>query len=391
MEKINFYVFGEAGEYDNYNPYYVLSKKYISDILYLIAKDRPFHINKSNIIKKLNISEKEFNNAIDSLKQINALKETNNTYKLEFPIFLESDMNTLDCKFKQVGKIIGDKIVSLKNDIVKNIPIYTTITIERQLYHIICDNVFDGIAMDYFSKRNIFCTSKSQPNNRNYIIVGYENSEELEKYSDKLLCSSNNYKTDKYIFNSFGDCDGNRKDVYRFFRQVDKSLENTSSYNSLNTSYTKLNDSMNKQLMNKCGDLILKISKENNKYSDYIEDKSMLNLLKEFNYISIDIDKELINIKVPVFDKKYNHVIENIGEIILPAIEPIVIEFFKDIEANLNEITSISHKVDIKEISNELWHQVFGAINEYLVETNFVESPIFKEDEGRYLQSIYIK
>lgn len=391
MEKINFYVFGEAGEYDNYNPYYVLSKKHISDTLYLIAKDKPFHINKNNIIKKLKISEKEFNNAIDSLKQINALKETNNTYKLEFPIFLESDMKTLDKSFKQVGKAIGDKIISLKNDIVKNITSYTHITHKRQLYHIICDNIFDGIAMDYFSKRNIFCTSKSQPNNRNYIIVGYENSEELEKYSDKLLCSSNNYKTDKYIFNSFGDCDGNRKDVYRFFRQIDKSLENTSSYNSLNISYTKLNDSMNKQLMNKCGDLISKISKGNNKYSDYIEDKSILNFLKEFNYISIDIDKDFINIEVPVFDKQYNRVIENIGKIILTNIEPIVTEFFKNIEANLNEITSISHKVDIKEISNELWHQVFGAINEYLVETNFVESPIYKEDEGRYLQSIYIK
>lgn len=71
-------------------------------------------------------------------------------------------------------------------------------------------------------------------------------------------------------------------------------------------------------------------------------------------------------------------------------IEPIVIEFFKDIEANLNEITPISHKVDIKEISNELWHQAFGAINEYLVETNFVKSPIYKEGERRYLQSIYI-
>jgi hypothetical protein len=54
-------------------------------------------------------------------------------------------------------------------------------------------------------------------------------------------------------------------------------------------------------------------------------------------------------------------------------------------------LSAIKHKVDIKEIANELWHQVFGSINEYLVEKNFFERPNYIDGQGRFFQSIYIE
>lgn len=36
--KLNFYFFGEIGEYDKYNPEFVCNREYASEILYIIAK-----------------------------------------------------------------------------------------------------------------------------------------------------------------------------------------------------------------------------------------------------------------------------------------------------------------------------------------------------------------
>lgn len=391
MEKIKFYVFGEVGEYDEYNPYNILSKENIAEIIYLIAINEPYSLDKSIIKNKLNIDSNELSNIIHSLNLINAIDTENDTYKLNFPIFLEKDIEALDLKLNEVGMEICSKIVSLKDSIVSKLNEYESFDYKRSLYHIICDNIFDGIAMNFFADRNVFSISKEQPGDRNYIIVGYENTHKLESYSNNLLCSSNNYRTKDFIFNSFGDCNGDRKDVYRFFRQVDKTNNGISKFENLNSSYNRLNEHMNRSIMNDCGNLIIRVSKGFNDYRNYEEyDRELFEFLKNINYINID-DKYKISIKVPIFDKNHKTVVNEIAEIILPNIEDIVKYFFSNIELNSKDITSIKHKVDIKEISNELWHQVFGVTNEHLVKCGFVEEPYSNLIEGRYLQSFYIK
>ncbi|WP_027631944.1 hypothetical protein [Clostridium hydrogeniformans] len=68
----------------------------------------------------------------------------------------------------------------------------------------------------------------------------------------------------------------------------------------------------------------------------------------------------------------------------------IVKEGFDNFVANVSKVAPVRHRVDIKEISNEVWHQVFGATNEYLVKEGFVTLPHNKEGEGRYLRSLII-
>ncbi|MGL5717233.1 MAG: hypothetical protein ACRCX2_29750, partial [Paraclostridium sp.] len=114
MGKINFYVFGEAGKYDNYNPYNVLNKENVSEILFLVASNNPFSIDKNTISNILDIGLNEVGNIIDSLSLINAIEIKNDTYKLNFPIFLERDIDILDLKLNEVGSEICNKIIELK-------------------------------------------------------------------------------------------------------------------------------------------------------------------------------------------------------------------------------------------------------------------------------------
>lgn len=393
-KKLEFYYFGDEGKFDEFNPSYVCNKKYAAEILYIISTSEPYSMDMFKISNRLKINVEKVENIILSLKKIRAIDERNRGYSINFPVFLETDIERLDGVLKDVGKIIGDRVISLSDKIENEILKLNCIksnSVERILYHIICDEIFDGLAFEFFANKNIFSISKSQPGGRDYIIVAYEKSEKIECHSNKLLCSSNNYRADDVLFNSFGDGNGFRKDMYRYFRMIPKSIDEEIKFHSLNISYMDILDDFNNIIAKECGSLIKNIFTNNRKYVDLNnKERKLANFLIELNYLNIDKDNGNLNIDVPVFLNSERDIIQRIGEIILLDILPCVEKTFIELKRSVDKLTSIKHGVSIKDIGNELWHQIFGYINEYLVKSEFVATPKFKEGEGRYLQSIVI-
>lgn len=112
--------------------------------------------------------------------------------------------------------------------------------------------------------------------------------------------------------------------------------------------------------------------------------------MQELEYISINEDNS-ISVNITVFyDFEVATTIKELSDIILENIFPIVKEIFDSFEINVSEITPVRHNVDIKETANELWHQIFGATNEYLVKEGFVATPNNIDGQGRYLRSLTI-
>lgn len=394
-KKLNFYFFGDIGTYDKFNPAYVCNKEYAPEILYIVASHKPFSICKLEIVKKLNIEENKFDDVISSLKLINAIDENEKGYKINFPTFLEKDVINMDKYLNNVGEVVGDKIISLKNVLYEKLSCltsYKAFTNERLLYHIICDKIFDGTAFEFFEAKKVFCASKLQKGNRNYIIVAYENSSIVDKYSNELLCSSNNYRAGDFIFNSFGDSNGARKDIYRFFRLVQKNIENASPFYNLNLSYIKVIEDINRDITKRSGELIYDVYNNSINYDELTkQDKNLLHLLNEVNYITINDEDKSISTNIPIFQSNDKCIINEISDIVLSNIFPIVKDTFENFESNVPDLTGVIHKVDIKEIANELWHQIFGSANEYLVKKFFVHKPEDISGEGRYLRSLYIE
>lgn len=393
--KLNFYFFGDIGEYDNYNPEYVCSKEYASEILYLIAKNEAFSISKYESAKLLNIKEETVESVINSLELINAIETKDSTYRIKFPILLEEDVIEMENYINNIGEVIGKKIIGIQDILYKKVTELKCSkhhSYERILYHIICDKIFDDTAFEFFTERNTFCVSKLQPGNRDYIIVAYEDSDLVEKNSNKILCSSNNYRSSGFTFNSFGDLNGLRKDMYRFFRLVQKSVDNTSPFNKVNISYNKVLDNMNNEIACGCGRLICNIINNNVTYNKLSEkEKKLAGFLNELEYIDINDADNIISINTPIFyDFEISTIIRELSDIILINIFPIVKDAFENFEVHASRLTPIRHGVDIKETANELWHQIFGATNEYLVKEGFVASPVNIDGQGRYLRSITI-
>ncbi|MCR2045306.1 hypothetical protein NSA23_14475 [Anaerosalibacter massiliensis] len=394
-KKINLYFFGELGVYDEYNPAYVCNREFVPYILYLIAYNEPFCISKKEITKILRINEEEISYIINGLDRINAIEIKRDKYKLNFPVFLEDDIPLLDKHFSNIGKIIGDKIIENRKVIyekISRLSNYPYFSKERLLYHVICDDIFDGIAFDFFEEKNIFSPHRNQPGNRDYIIFGYEDNKRVERYSDKILCSSNNYDSQSFVFNSFGDSNGIRKDMFRFFNKVEKTLEGVTLFKDLNLAYIKVIEEKNKEIAEKCGELIWKSFKNEMDYYELNDtEKNLVHFLIQMGYLNIDKTNYIVSCNVPVFQYSDREIIHEVSDIILNDIYIIVKTIFEDFSKEAIDLTAIKHKVNIKEIAIELWHQVFGLTNEYLAGIGFVESPKYIEGEGRYLRSFSIK
>lgn len=394
-KKLNFYFFGEIGEYDCYNPSYVCSKEYVSEILYLIAQNEPISISKIEIAEFLNIKKETVEYNIKNLELINAIEIKAGGYRIKFPAFLEEDIIEMENYLNNIGELIGKKIIEIKDTLYKKVSVLICSkyhSYERILYHIICDKIFDDIAFEFFTEKTIFCSSKKQPGGRDYIIIAYQDSELVEKYSNKLLCSSNNYRTYDFTFNSFGDSNGLRNDMFRFFRLVQKSVDNASPFNKVNEAYNRILDSINREIAYECGILIYDIINKDINYNQLSEkEKNLIELLNELDYIDINDVDNTISINIPIFlNFEISSVIRELSDIILISIFPLVKEVFDNFEVNASKLSPIRHNVDIKETANELWHQIFGATNEYLVKEGFVALPQNIDGQGRYLRSLTV-
>lgn len=104
--KLNFYFFGEVGQYDCYNPTYVTSKEYVTELLYLIAVNEPFSISNYEIAKALNREDDEIiPGIINDLKLINAIEVKDDTYRIKFPLFLEEDVKNMENLINNIGDL----------------------------------------------------------------------------------------------------------------------------------------------------------------------------------------------------------------------------------------------------------------------------------------------
>ena len=237
------------------------------------------------------------------------------------------------------------------------------------LYHILCGMIFDGAFFDFLSEKKALATSRIHPSGLDYLVVIYEKCEELATFSNYLLCSYNRFCNQHCSLQTFGDSLGNRSDFYRFFRLLEQ--------NKLPASHEPLQTLIQTASLNK--DIILAETAE------WLHGKpcssSVMHLLEAFGYA--------VNGKpaVPVFKPEHRPIIAQIEKNIEQLLGHSIEETLHELSSTLN-ITAVRQGVNQLEIANELYHLVFGCINEELVCRGIVASPPLIPNEGRYFRCI---
>lgn len=288
------------------------------------------------------------------------------------PIFLQEDAPVLH-------REIASKAVALTNLLERNMEqieaccskIDNGFPIEQNLYHILCGMVFDGDFFDYLCGRGALATSRQHPSGLDYLNVIYEKCDELQALSDGLLCSYNRLVNHQCSLQSFGEAQGNRLDFYRFFRLMEQGKV-PAKFKEAEAMIQKAYGGADKDAL--LSEVVTLIQ------TGQCAPAAMA-LLERFGYVQNGI------ICVPVFVPEYQNHIRQIEKTVENCLGEAMSDTLMELAGSI-DITAVRHGVNRLEIANELYHILFGSINEELAARKIVDAPVYIPGEGRYQKCI---
>ena len=299
------------------------------------------------------------------------LRKSGDAVVFNTPVFLKEDAQKLKTGTAKAASRLADRIAEGMESI------YTVcgkidngFSVERNLYHILCGMVFDGFFFDYLEQTGAVAISHLRPSGMDYLSVIYEKCEELDALSNGILCSYNRFTDGECSLESFGDAMGNRHDFYRFFRLLE-SGELPEIFVTGEVLLRTFGEADKGAILAQVKKLIRK--------GDCVPDA--MTLLSHFGYVK---DRKLC---IPVYTEKHTSTITHIAELVEDWMGEAIVSELTALSQTL-DITAVRHGVLPGEIANELYHLLFGSINEELVTRGLVEEPPYIPGEGRYLRCI---
>lgn len=290
------------------------------------------------------------------------LREENGFLLFDTPIFLREDapvlLESMSQKASRLADLLRPVFPQLRQccDHLEN-----GFSAEINLYHLLCGKVFDGLFFDYLQENGALATSRPHPSGLDYLSVIYEQCPELDTLSNGLLCSYNRFTDGETSLQSFGDANGDRFDFYR----VSRLLE---SGNLPLKFRLPLPLPEKSHILAQTRELILSGAC----------DPDALSLLTTFGYAADG------KICVPVYPSSAKEIAMELEHIV----ETTFGEAFLEALSVLPDVTAARHGVCPKEIANELYHILFGTLNNTLAAQGIVVTPSHIPGQGRYLRCI---
>lgn len=311
---------------------------------------------------------------VDNLIRIGLLRNEAGVLLLDSTVIVQEDMGALHACFEKDILRIAEKILQRKTDFYALAAEFDNgFSAQTNLYHILCGAIFDGSLFECLSSRRVIATSHIHASGLDYLIIAYEKSHQLEQFSERLLCSYNRFTDGSRAIQSFGDADGERVDFFRFSKMKAlgrvpihlAEIENAWDSVDANDKREWLLDEMQRLVdTGRC-------------------DERCLRLMSLFGYAQNG------EIAVPIYRREHVPLIEALEKL---AEECVLDEMINALSVNESDekLLCVQHGVSRAEIANEMYHILFGQLNEILTGCGFVACPPYREGEGRYLQSIML-
>lgn len=242
----------------------------------------------------------------------------------------------------------------------------------RHLYHMLCGGVLDGSMFDHLEQNDLVSTGKPLVTMADCLTILYEDCLALNQFSDGLLCSFNRLRTEQCTFVSFGDSDGFRRDLYRWFMchsTGNSALTDTPLDELLPT--RSLDD-----LRTQTGQC----------WYHFMQGAALpgewQSIFEHFGYLRHGLPC------IPVYTTSQADAMQTaldalIAPLLLPAMEEMLHKLSK-----CTSLTAIAHGVKPADLANEVYHILFGQINEKLMQKELVTQPPHTPGEGRFLRCV---
>lgn len=316
---------------------------------------------------------KEFGTeSIDRLIHAGALRETGDILLYDTPIFLEEDTPVLRAFSQSAAAPLADLLYAQKNALWDcAAQIRNGFDPPSNLYHILCGMIFDGRLFDHLCQRGAVAVSRPHTSGLDYLSVIYQDCQSLQAFSNGLLCSYNRLTDGRASLQSFGDANGDRFDFYRLFRLQEQG--------PLPERYAE------------AAPLLAALPRGAEKQAILAETRALLmtgtcgspclELLELFGYVRAG------KICVPVYSDQDLPVIRQLEDVVVETLLDPLAQALPAAPKELG-LTAARHGVSPGEIANELYHILFGGINEALANLGLVAPPPYRPGEGCYWQCI---
>lgn len=316
--------------------------------------------------------EKHSTQLVRKLIDGGVLRKSGAGLAFDCPIFLREDAAVLHRSIASKASALVD-LLQNSMTVIRDCcgKIENGFPVELNLYHILCGMIFDGDFFEYLSNKGALATSRQHPSGLDYLTVIYEKCEELQTLSDGLLCSYNRFVNAKCALQSFGDARGNRFDLYRFFRL----MEQGKLPDKFRDAEALLLDNFGCAGKDSLLDEAVSLAQTGGCAP------AAMALFELFGYVQDG------TICVPVYTPDHQKHILEIESIVEKSIGKAMSDTLIELAGTI-DITAVKHGVNRMEIANELYHIVFGAINEELAARGIVAAPQYVSGEGRYFKCI---
>ena len=287
------------------------------------------------------------------------IRREGETVRFDAPVFLREDAPVLSAAFVKEAEHLADRLATIWPRLTGLVDeLRNGFDAATNLYHLLCGMTLDGAFFDALCDAGVAATSRMRPSGLDYLVVSYERCEELDGLSRRLLCSWNRAIGETCVLQSFGDADGDRFDVYRWerLREAGKAQGNMPDRERLTRAARQLAET------GSC-------------------EQDCLQALTAFGYGKDG------RIAVPVYRPEDEPIIDAVADAVADCLLEDVAMILR---RGVPGVTPEKHGVSPGETANELYHILFGRLNESLVNRGLVAQPPYRPGEGRYLQSILL-
>ncbi len=306
----------------------------------------------------------ELEKTAESLCRVGVLESERGRLRLSCPVFLDADYDALYALSAGVAERVaavleqrGEEMTAIASKIDNGF------AASVNLYHLLCGGVFDGLYFDFLEQRRLVTTSKAHPSGLDYLVILYEDSARLNAWSRSLLCSYNRFGTEKGVFSSFGDSAGERRDFYRTAKRLESG---------------------------RLGDSILRALPKERFVEEFIAlldggpvDERALAAFEHFGYAVAG------RACVPVYVwRRDRAVLQELAHLVIGATEDLVCAAMMRVRDA--DFTANRHGVPAEDSANEIFHLIFGQVNEVLTRRGIAAAPKCRVGEGRYAKAFEV-
>ena len=300
---------------------------------------------------------------LDKFQRINALRENQNHYYLNFTCFLKEDIDYLNLKCDKLSESLAEKI---QKDTKKYIPLevkFDEVGNEKYLYFIVGCVCLDWNGLKTLENLKLTVSYDKQNKNEygNYSLFVNEDTENSVK---ELYWGSHNSKYGKFWFTTFGDHTTQRL-----------GFPDLININPSHQLQKKIFFNMIHYYMPKVGKVLTKREKP---------DDSMKDILIDLKYIK---NGEL---NIPIIVSEDMKTARNFIILVDVIIKDWLIENSNNLKKVFKNLTPVRFGVDFKEVLIQVWHYIFGHANKHLSRNGYFFNPYSSDsDFDGFLPVVY--